>query len=207
MSEFDYMSEVRKSRGLQQKIYLIETIIPKDDLLQREFIVMGSTNNVYHVSIKNKPTCTCPDYTTRYKRCKHIFFILLRIMKISKEDQDTYSDEELNAMFTNIPKVIDYMCIDKDLKLKYDAKKKQLVNSTLIKDQKNLDDDCCPICLDDLTNGESLVFCKYSCGKNIHSNCFDMMNKKKENKDIICVFCRHNWDLDPNQTSKYINLS
>lgn len=69
------MAYVRKQRGSTQPLYLIETL-DSTEMYEKSYSVMGSTGNVYTVTIKHTPECTCPDYTTRGNRCKHIFFIL-----------------------------------------------------------------------------------------------------------------------------------
>ena len=69
---------------------------------KREYIILGTTNN-YKVIIGNKPICTCPDHTSRKVRCKHIYFILLKILKVEhyQEDQDTYSNMELEYILNH----------------------------------------------------------------------------------------------------------
>ena len=59
----------------------------------------------------------------------------------------------------------------------------------------------CPICLDDLNNGEELDNCKYSCGKAIHIECYKLWSNKKEKK---CIFCKTDWEKK--SKSDYINL-
>ena len=72
-------------RAYDDPLYLIESIPPEDeDDPIREFLVMGTTGNVYTVTIENEPSCTCPDFQLRQRRCKHIFFILMRVMKDKK---------------------------------------------------------------------------------------------------------------------------
>lgn len=78
---------------------------------------------------------------------------------------------------------------------------KNIYNNTKLKmnesSKKCKVDDMCPICLDDLDNGEELEYCKYSCGKAIHKMCFQMWFHKNS---IKCLFCGANF----NKT--YINL-
>jgi hypothetical protein len=192
----------RKSRGKTQKLFLIECHDGKE--YERKYDVMGTTGNVYTVSITNKPTCSCPDHTTRSKRCKHIYFVLIRIMKVGEDEEDIpkYSNIELNAMFKKIPNVTDNLKVTNTYKNKYknlrDNNKKKGIS---IKQQKL--DDLCPICLDDLDNGENVEFCKFSCGKNVHSYCFNMWCTKKNTKK--CVFCNNSWD-DKYEDLAYINL-
>lgn len=64
--------------------------------------------------------------------CKHIQFILLRVMKISSEKvKSSWTNTELTKMFTNIPKYIDKeLVVDDDAIIKYEAyfKEKSLLN-------------------------------------------------------------------------------
>jgi hypothetical protein len=87
--------------------------------------------------------------------------------------------------------------------------------------QREIDqDDTCPICCDDLlpagssslivpgaggssassdddfNANNSLVFCKYSCGKSLHKKCFDMWQKHQNLSNhtaLKCVSCRELW--------------
>ena len=85
----------RKNRGLTQKLFIIES---KSDY---DYVIMGSTGNVYDVTISNIPTCTCPDFTTRGNRCKHIYFIMMKIMKVINDEQEEYSDDDIAQMVLN----------------------------------------------------------------------------------------------------------
>lgn len=182
----------RKSRGKTQKIYLID-YIESDS----KFITMGTTGNVYTVQIDAEPSCTCPDYLTRHIRCKHIYFILLRVMLVdeSKVEQKKYSNQELNLMFHNIPDMV----VDQSIRNNYINMKNSGGNKTVA--QRSLDDDICPVCLDNMDTDDDIVFCRYSCGKSIHEECFTMWTKNKPKK--TCVFCAQLWDK---KDEEYINL-
>lgn len=185
------MFDGRKIRALNQKLYLIESI--DINQYEKEYVVMGSTGNVYNVKINDEPSCNCPDYTQRKNRCKHIYFVLIRIMNVKKADQTCYNKKELKNMFKHIPSVTDFLKVSSDIKKNYDNMKNKKIS------EKDLDDSC-PICLDDLLNGEKLLTCKYSCGKHVHDFCFNMYNKNKLKKE--CLYCKHSLDME-----KYINLS
>jgi hypothetical protein len=105
-------------------------------------------------------------------------------------------------MFKNIPAITNNLMADNDVKTKYS---KLQSNDTVA--QKDIDD-LCPICLDDLENGEAIDFCKYSCGKSVHVDCFAMWTKSKGD---TCVYCRYNWNIIPKSTNNntshgYLNL-
>lgn len=186
----------RKDRSKTQNLYVIEA--RNNGLYEKKYIVMGSTGNVYTVTIGPHPTCTCPDYRNRHARCKHIYFIMLRIMKINKgEDKPKYSPAELIDMFRNIPKEVEHLYVDADTYKKYDQMKNQESGNVQM---KSIEDDLCPICLDDLTNGEDIEYCKTRCGKAIHRECFKMWSRGREK---ACMFCRSPWDT---VSTAYINL-
>lgn len=187
----------RKFRGLTQKIFLIESLPVKDSSL-REYVVMGTSKNVYTVTVKNIPTCTCPDYAQRHGRCKHIYFVMMKIMKVKNPDEKEYSDDDIKEMFKRIPKITDTLCVDINIKKKYENYKKKKNNDDTVQEKNK--DDLCPICLDELENGEKLTCCKYGCGKSVHEKCFSMWSSRGGE---ICIFCHSEWNKI---TKKYINL-
>ena len=179
----------RKNRGLTQKLFIIES---KSDY---DYVIMGSTGNVYDVTISNIPTCTCPDFTTRGNRCKHIYFIMMKIMKVINDDREEYSDDDIAQMVLN-KNLNPLFYINDKIKEKY-TKIISNMGSSLAKGV----DDLCPFCLDDIDNGEEYEFCKQECNKCVHIECFNMWCKKNE---AICVFCKKPWT---NESSLYINLT
>ncbi len=184
----------RKARSLVQPIYLIESVYPSN-LYEREYVVMGSTGNVYHVKIDTGCECTCPDFAQRGTRCKHIYFVLIKIMKVIEQNQDkmNFSKEDLLCMFNNIPKITNNFMVNNDLRHLYEQKKGTGV--VVQRDTK----DICAICLDDLENGLELDYCKYSCGNSVHKECHKMWASHHSNQ---CVFCKSDWNIG----SQYINL-
>lgn len=184
---------VRKDRGLTQKLYLIDK---KNDY---EYVIMGSTGNVYDVKISKNPTCSCPDCKTNGNRCKHIYFVLMRIMKLSDSmiTQKTYSEIELQDMkMKNADKTIHANDL---VKKKYKKIQDKQNNADLSVANT---DDLCPVCLDDIENGEEYDYCKLYCNKAIHILCFQMWCKKNIPK---CLFCQKPWNKLADG-SEYINL-
>jgi len=177
------MASGRIERCYTDNIYLIESIPPEEDFPnKRQYLIMGNSGKTYKVTISNYPTCTCPDYTFKHRRCKHIYFVLIRIMNTSNYMERKFEDEELEEMFSNIPDIAK--------NLMYEGEKPTEQKEV---NQKFDKDDVCPICLDPLENGKDLDYCKYSCGKTIHKKCFSMWEKSKGG---ICVFCRGKWYSD-----------
>lgn len=184
------MSSQRIERCYTDNIYLIESVPPdSEDDTERTYVIMGHSGHVYNVTISHRPKCTCPDFYLRGNRCKHIYFVLIRIMNIDNVTDKYYSDDDLTDMFRNIPPIAQ--------NLMYKGRDVE-INEGKEVEQKFEEGDICPICLDPLENGKELDFCRYSCGKTIHSKCFSMWVKSKGS---ICVFCRAQW-YNANASSK-----
>lgn len=218
----------RKQRGRTEPIYLINThsTDSSNNDLFRKYDVMGKSGNLYTVNISNTCNCSCPDYIIRRNRCKHIFFILNKVMKVTDDDENTilYTPDKLSQMFNNIPNITLLL-------------NSHLINTTINNNNtisyNNLhkcnikpidDDDLCPICLSSLMDSPT-VYCRYSCGKHIHRECFDMYHNhlsgtsKKKSKNNVnnsimkCVYCRADWNKNDEVKKKsstsnftYINL-
>lgn len=181
----------RKQRGLTQNLYLINFDEQKG-VSKKNFSVLGSTGNVYTVTIQDIPTCTCPDYTMRHQRCKHIYFILLKVMliNVATVDKLVYSNAELSNMFDNMQKIAATLYIPEDKQKEYNILGAMNAAQNLLVPIKN-EDDVCPICLDDIKNGEPYDYCKYACGNPVHNQCFAMWTKNQKNS--TCILCRSKW--------------
>ena len=198
-----------KEKCFKDKLFLIEINEPEDDsLVQKEFLIEGTTGNVYTVTMKKQPKCTCPDYTMRKHRCKHIFFVLIRILKADNSEKMNYKDEELLEMLDNMPKVTRHLkAKKKDRDLYKEIMKEKNSKFAQVEQKKLTNNDDCPICLEKLLNGEKLDYCKYFCGNSIHKKCFEMWKKTK--KEPVCVYCRGNWNGEKKRfkrRGRYINL-
>ena len=92
----NFSSIGRMERCFTDNIYLIEALPPdSEDDTERTYVIMGHSGNVYNVTIANRPHCTCPDFYLRRNRCKHIYFVLMRIMNIENPTDKFYDDDEL----------------------------------------------------------------------------------------------------------------
>jgi hypothetical protein len=190
--------EARIKKANVQPLYIVKIISVEVDNT-RKFAVMGSTGNVYEVTVNTKPKCTCPDYTIRKKRCKHIYFILIKAMKMD-DPEKKLKKNDLKKLFKNIPKTLEDLLVDEEYRQVYDNIGTEKVKSDTKVEMRG-QDDICPICLEDLSTGD-IDFCKNSCGKAIHKDCFKMWVKKNT---ANCVFCRSEWAKEEIKSS-YINL-
>lgn len=169
-------NDERANRAKTQKIFLANRNVNDTSA---SFKVLGSTGNLYDVALNGHPNCSCPDYTTRGTRCKHILFMLIKIFNVTDPYQKYFSQEEILELIdkyrTNLSQFninIDPNTLSNTNNIDYDV------------GEKNLNDDCC-VCLDPLLNGESLVHCKKVCGRCIHVNCYNAIKKLSKN----CPYC------------------
>jgi hypothetical protein len=178
----------RKERAFEQNIYLLD-VIPTNTPYEKKFRVVGTTGNTYTVRINENPSCTCPDNRENYNTCKHLYFILLRVMRIKTSVRKYWSKTDLMAIFQNMPQFIENQIVmNSQAKQKYDNLNKNIKNKI-----KQRFDDICPICLDTIDESmNNSDYCKNNCGKSVHTDCFNIwMNAT--NKEIRCIFCDIPW--------------
>jgi hypothetical protein len=99
--------------------------------------------------------------------------MLTKIFTVKNPHQEKFTQEEIEKYIgtykTNIAK----------FNLKYDIK-----TNCIDVGIKGVDDECC-ICLDPILNGDSYVYCKSTCGRCVHTDCYTMVIKKTAK----CPYC------------------
>jgi hypothetical protein len=143
----------RLHNALTQKIYLLEERLI--DKSQISYVILGSTNNCYDVAFQKttwsyKWSCTCPDHQRRHIICKHILFCQEKVL--------TGQEDKWNAALNRIK-----LC-----SADYTVGKSQ---------QRNYIREACSICLDDMNSSEVVSFCE-TCGKSVHSVCYNKWAQK-----------------------------
>lgn len=192
-----YDFESRLERAFRQRIYLMSAEKSPSNIVQfYSFIVMGASGKPYELSVSRCGTvyCSCPDHSQNRKLCKHLLFLLIRVLKQSeqyvKNNYYNYRGKGLNfecksETFDCVAEFIDSNDC-KRLLGKYDSVG-HAAQRTIEKD------DDCPICFENLLEGnEEIVYCKASCGKSLHKDCF-MMWAGSGRSQIRCVYCRSDW--------------
>ncbi|KAJ3033859.1 hypothetical protein HDV00_005708, partial [Rhizophlyctis rosea] len=192
---------VRIERALTQRMFLIDRKVVSG--LQQEFRVLGSTGNVYTVTISHLLSCDCPD-SQKGNLCKHILFIFLKVLRCPPDDHRVYQTAllttELTDLFQTAPQ------IDTPDVLANAAVRRAASGASEVDFEPGgptrrsiEEDDTCPVCYDTMTEAEErggkLVWCRAQCGKNFHKECLKMWKKQcqKDHKPITCVQCRATW--------------
>jgi hypothetical protein len=112
-----YEDNLRKTRGCTQNIILHDIHVSENSMVCE---VIGTTGNTYFVELVGRPKCTCLDFTVRNTslppkdvklslltsfdgkmsefgniRCKHIYYVLEKILNVKNSEKNTYSFNEL----------------------------------------------------------------------------------------------------------------
>lgn len=140
----------------------------------------GSTGNIYTVTIEHVPTCTCPNFVKGNPQCKHILYVLVKVLKAPSDIlyQAAFLTSELREIFDNAGPLPSETVSAEDK----DGKRKPVEGD-------------CPICVEELDpKTEEIVWCHAACGNNLHKTCFDQWAASKRNSDVTCPYCRTAWE-------------
>jgi hypothetical protein len=197
--------------------------------LAEEFLVLGSTGNVYTVGINRHPSCTCPDHS-KGNVCKHIIFVMLRVLGISRDSnlwyQSALLQQELASIFANAPQRQAHAVMARS------SVRRALVGASADQDaagaveveedenaRKPFEGEDCAICFETMSKSEELVWDRGSCGKSMHRACFRMWvshSSRDGGAEPLCPSCRGVWMSedpagDPSATQEisegYVNVA
>ncbi|KJA24154.1 hypothetical protein HYPSUDRAFT_38918 [Hypholoma sublateritium FD-334 SS-4] len=194
----------RVERVMTQRIFMIDRN-RVDGELKEEFSVLGSTGNVYTVTIDHRPRCSCPD-SSKGNHCKHILFIFLKVLQVTQASgywyQKALLTTELQDVFAHAPLAPNSMAHPhvREAYARATGKATPDVANTAATKKKRVPgpDDDCPICYDGMHGAAeaSLVFCE-DCGNALHKECFGQWQRTatSSGKDLTCVWCRAPWVL------------
>jgi hypothetical protein len=210
----------RQSRGATQPMILVQSHL--DDGIQ-SFDVLGTRGNSYQVTLLQEPICTCPDYETREIRCKHIYFVLQRVLGQSDDfaRRDMYTHEELAALkgvtvrvsgssppplYSHVggplnepPNHVPSSLQPSPRLLQSHPQQQPLVPARPLEEQGQ-----CPICFEDMEEKSELIYCGVACGYSMHKECHQRWIKAKgghkgkryhEPLALECPLCRSTWKV------------
>ncbi|PVG02621.1 hypothetical protein CPB86DRAFT_780032 [Serendipita vermifera] len=199
----------RIERVKQQRFYMVErTRTPGN--LSEQFKVLGSTGNVYTVTIKDIPTCNCPDFL-KGNHCKHIIFVFLKILDVRERSHYYYQKalltSELEDIFARAPPAPNSLVGQRVLDAYDQAIGRKPSSSLAEPPMRSVEGQNCPICYEEMgvqneKGPNSIIFCKI-CRNGLHSDC-DRMWKTRS---ATCVYCRAPVAEEPEVDEGYLNLS
>lgn len=174
-----------KGRALTQRLTVLSRErCGTDELPEEKVAIAGSTGNVYTVNVGLLPSCNCP-HAKKGSQCKHIVYIMLRVMKAREEVayQLALTSTELRELIKNAPLIPG---------VETDGNDKP--GEELAGNRKPIEGEC-PICYDELDpKKDNVIFCKTSCGNNVHKGCMQSWIQVAARGKATCPYCRTVWE-------------
>eukprot|EP00850_Spirogloea_muscicola_P000502 SM000002S05582 [mRNA] locus=s2:992640:994817:+ [translate_table: standard] len=209
-------TEERIARAYAHRLYLIDrqTAVCGTDSVPTscDFHVLGSTGNVYTVTISRMPRCTCPD-NARGNACKHLLFVMLRVLKVSQDNpciwQKALLADEVASLLLNNESSAELAGLRASTGVLERFQALNGASTSAVSGAappsaapRKLEGDC-PICYEPLANDsgqpkEPVVSCKV-CGNNVHRDCFQHWKSSKTAAGVTCIFCRSPWQDEETQ--------
>lgn len=217
-------------RAISQRLYLVEQ--RQQEVLHDEcccnFVVLGSTGNVYTVTLQGNPRCNCPDWCKREDLCKHLIFVLVKVIGLSTNDplsyQKVYLPSEVRRLLemARERRVGGLVLANRQVQQEFakvksggggggggehaDDDNNNNNNHGPVQRRSLEQDSDCPICFDDMTNLSETTYCRAQCGFNFHTNCIRIWCQQSAaaaaaaGSPATCPACRQPW-LDEHGTS------
>lgn len=174
-----------RDRALTQRMFVLDRtrIDSRPEHPIETISLAGTTGNVYSITIDKVPTCDCP-HARKGNQCKHIVYMLSRVLRVKRKEleyQLAFISSELKEIFEHAPPLPSTTAEESEK----DGNRKPIEGE-------------CPICVVDFEpdSGEKILYCKASCGNNIHADCFNMWKATKPAGRVTCPFCRSPWQDD-----------
>jgi hypothetical protein len=194
-------TQQRIDRAKTQRMYLVRCGTIQDDF-QCDFVVLGSTGNVYDVKVGPIPDCTCPDHR-KGNLCKHVLFVLLKVMALDEHShliyQAAWTPSELQSMFAQMKARFANVSGAVFANQRVQETFSKLSQGFDVEDttesgvaRKAVTADHCGICFDPMTKSQTLTYCRAKCGANFHKACVDpWLNQNRPTP--TCPMCREVW--------------
>jgi hypothetical protein len=184
-----------KERAMTQRLTVLSRErCGSDDVPEEKVVMAGSTGNVYTQRIGLVPSCDCP-HAMKGNQCKHIISVMVKVLKAPEHIayQLALTTAELREVLKNAPPIPGVETDPKDAHGEQDGNRKPIEGE-------------CPICYDDLEpGGDTIVYCKASCGNNVHKGCMQKWISMSRGK-ATCPYCRATWAAEDGFDGKIGNI-
>jgi hypothetical protein len=161
----------RLERGISHPLFLMEERIEEDSL---HYKIKGTQGNVYDIEFMIEWTCSCPDFTKRGYLCKHIFFVLKKVLHYETSQLQDGINDEL---------VLEHAAIRATEHEELKSKCGEQVGQVEMKPTSEYE---CAICCESFEDECKKVYCRSTCGKALHEMCYEMWAECSE----TCPSCR-----------------
>ncbi|KAL7539717.1 hypothetical protein ACHAXR_009524 [Thalassiosira sp. AJA248-18] len=199
----------RIQRAVRQRLFLVETSAPSichhHGGPSITLTVLGSTGNIYEVTLSKVPRCSCPD-AAKGNLCKHLLFVMLKVVGLAANSplvyQSAYLTEELEQIMALLQRRTAQLGRDVVANESVQQQFAAIKNGDNVKVheedskavRKEVEGDC-PICFDVLgSNLSQLIYCQETCGTNFHKECIQIWTRQPAQRGKpTCPACRQPW--------------
>jgi hypothetical protein len=162
----------RKQRGLSERIYLLNANFNHNSW---ELTIKGSSKSIYKIKISsNEVKCKCMDFAIRKKVCKHLHFILGRVIKDKKISNNITTVNDISTKYHEISESLKNILSNH-------------ISNSIEQLQYDTNENCC-ICFEPFGN-EEVEQCEMSCKNVFHKECIKLWLSNNSN----CPLCRSDW--------------
>lgn len=176
----------RLQRAMHQRILMLDENVDIETVTGK-YKILGSTGSTYNVHIdSDNRTCSCPDHMRRSVDCKHILFVLVQILKFRHSDEDVSRITKRGLKAKLLKRLNTKVGI---VSHPQDQDESKVAQKTLI-------DADCPICLEPFLPDETVLYCKTTCGNNVHQVCMLRWSASSKSSSPSCPMCRGPWPLN-----------
>lgn len=188
--------QARRHRAQTQAIYLVKADLNSTRIV---FHILGSTKHVYTVTFKLDcmPACSCPDCKIHKNVCKHIYWILMKVLGLELNDwlETTDLEEIKSDILQKMPHLAQDIIANDAVRQKYqnylDNKGKPTDDTPIPDDTKvMIRNSECAICLCDIPEDvtKSTIMLCHQCMNGIHIECWQKWASMNGSKK--CIYCR-----------------
>ncbi|KAJ3385395.1 E3 ubiquitin-protein ligase Zswim2 [Lobulomyces angularis] len=149
--------------------------------------------NLFRICLGSLQSCSCSTFMNERELCVHILWVMLKVYRVDRSDEKLF---QLSLVEREITELISQRNKSK-LKSANKQSEVQLKNCSTEDGvvRRDIEEgDVCPICQDDLIGEQPTIYCKKSCGNNMHSKCLKVLMEHQvrtlgENL-VKCPLCR-----------------
>lgn len=153
----------------------------------------GETPRRFKVSIGETHSCSC---RSGNELCIHILFVLMRVFRMPAANpliwQLSLTEREIAELMRGRVNVH-----TRPPPRAAPASESAGASEETSVERKELGEDPCPICYDDMSEGQQITYCKSACGNNVHTKCMKMWadNRIANGEEVTCPMCRTGWGV------------
>lgn len=140
----------------------------------------------FKVRIGETQSCSC----THPDLCIHVLFVMLKVLRVPEDSPLLW---QLALVQSEITQIL-YHRFER-VRRPAVAPSEAPKEGGAVERRPLEEGDACPICQEDMQEGEVLTYCTVSCGNNVHAKCMKVWAEHRASLEepVTCPLCRKNW--------------